>query len=58
MNPASIDEVIEKLESILQWSKEHSSRVGYFASLYLRVTQTIKNKLGTGILMMINDLKS
>ncbi|WP_438423634.1 DUF5995 family protein [Aquimarina macrocephali] len=48
MNPASIDEVIEKLESILQWSKEHSSRVGYFASLYLRVTQTIKSKLGTG----------
>lgn len=48
MNPASIDEVIKKLESILQWSKEHSSRVGYFASLYLRVTQTIKNKLGTG----------
>ncbi|EZH75742.1 hypothetical protein ATO12_02835 [Aquimarina atlantica] len=48
MNLTSIDEVIEKLESILQWSKEHSSRVGYFASLYLRVTQTIKSKLGTG----------
>ncbi len=48
MNLASIDQVIEKLESIIQLSKEHSNRVGYFASLYLRVTQTIKNKLGTG----------
>ncbi|MEW7292131.1 DUF5995 family protein [Aquimarina sp. 2304DJ70-9] len=48
MHPASIDLVIDKLESIIKWSNKHASRVGYFASLYLRVTQTIKNKLGTG----------
>ena len=48
MNPATIDQVIDKLESIIQGSKDHSSRIGYFASLYLRVTKTIKSKLGTG----------
>ncbi len=48
MKPTTIDQVIEKLESIIQWSKENSSRVGFFASLYLRVTLTIKSKIGTG----------
>jgi len=48
MKPATIDQVIEKLESIIQWSKDNSSRVGFFASLYLRVTQTIKSKIGKG----------
>lgn len=46
MTPTSIDQVIEKLESIIQWSKDNSSRAGFFASLYLRVTQTIKSKIG------------
>lgn len=48
MNPTSIDQVIEKLESIIRWSEENSSRVGFFASLYLRVTRTIKSKIGEG----------
>ena len=48
MTPTSIDQVIEKLDSIIQWSKENSSRAGFFASLYLRVTRTIKSKIGTG----------
>ena len=48
MKPTNIDQVIEKLESIIEWSKENSSRVGFFASLYLRVTLTIKSKLGKG----------
>jgi hypothetical protein len=48
MKPTTIDQVISKLETIIQWSKEHSSRAGYFASLYLRVTRTIKSKLGKG----------
>lgn len=48
MTPSPIDHVIEKLETILKWAEQNSSRVGYFASLYLRVTHTIKSKLGTG----------
>ncbi|GAA4278639.1 DUF5995 family protein [Aquimarina mytili] len=48
INPVSIDQAIKKLESIIQWSIDHSNRVGYFTSLYLRVTQTVKSKIGTG----------
>ncbi len=48
MKPTTIDQVIEKLESIIQWSKDQPSRVGFFASLYLRVTLTIKSNLGKG----------
>ena len=48
MNINSIDQVIEKLEQIIIWSIQNDSRIGYFASLYLRVTQKIKEKIGTG----------
>jgi len=45
----SIDEVINELNKIIEWSKLHQSRIGYFASLYrsmtLAVQQGIKNKV-------------
>lgn len=38
----SIDEVISQLITIVEWSKEENSRMGYFAALYLKVTVQIK----------------
>lgn len=38
----TIDQVIEELEGIINWSIDHNSRVGYFAVLYHRVTCRIK----------------
>jgi len=46
--PSSIAEVIEQLESIIEWAAAKQSRLGYFASLYLRVTNTIRSRIGTG----------
>ncbi|MFL6233922.1 MAG: DUF5995 family protein [Thermoanaerobaculia bacterium] len=43
-----IDSVIRELEDLVQWSLDQSSRIGYFASLYLRVTNTIRSRIGTG----------
>jgi hypothetical protein len=49
--PGPIDEVIEDLERLVAWARtgpQAPSRVGFFASLYLRVTATIRSRLGTG----------
>jgi hypothetical protein len=43
-----IDAVILQLEDLVKWSLDQSSRIGYFASLYLRVTSTIRSRIGTG----------
>ena len=48
MNINAIDQVIEQLEQITNWSIQQNSRIGYFTSLYLRVTKKIKEKIGTG----------
>lgn len=45
---SSIDEVIQKLEDIVAYSILHSEREGYFAALYLRVTNVVKQKIGEG----------
>lgn len=45
---STIDQVIHRLGEIIDWAKLNNSRVGYFAALYLRVTNTIKSKIGTG----------
>ena len=34
----TIDEVIEVLQSIIEWSIRAESRLGYFAALYKRIT--------------------
>ncbi len=46
--PDPIDGVIARLEELIAWAVGQPSRVGYFASLYLRVTNTIRSKIGTG----------
>lgn len=43
--PTSIAEVITHLELIVEESLHRDEREGYFASLYLRVTREIKNKI-------------
>ena len=46
LNP--IDNVIAELHSLIRWTLTQPSRIGFFASLYLRVTQTIRSKIGAG----------
>jgi hypothetical protein len=43
-----IDGAIVQLEQLVAWSLAEPSRIGYFASLYLRVTRAIRSKIGTG----------
>ncbi len=45
----TIDEVIQRLRDIVDWAGEHSSRLGYFAALYLKVTIRIKEGIETGV---------
>lgn len=44
----TIDEVIQQLEEIISHSIETGSRIGYFASLYNRVTQTVQKGIKDG----------
>lgn len=44
MNPiTTIDEVISELDSIIEWSLANKSRIGYFATLYKRMTVAVKD---------------
>lgn len=38
----TIDDVIFKLDKIIEWSLDNNSRVGYFATLYRRMTIAVK----------------
>ena len=38
----TIDQVLEDLVKIIQWSEKYGSRVGYFAALYHHVTDAVK----------------
>src|SRR5260370_24365398 len=46
LNP--MDGVISELKQLIVWTLSEPSRIGYFAALYLRVTNTIRSKIGTG----------
>lgn len=39
----TIDDVINQLTAIVEWSKQNNSRIGYFAALYRKVTIQIKS---------------
>ena len=39
---ATIDEVISHLDNIIEWSKHKKSRIGYFATLYRKMTIAVK----------------
>ncbi|MEP7278629.1 MAG: DUF5995 family protein [Bacteroidota bacterium] len=40
--PNTIQEVIDNIDTIINWSREHQSPVGYFAMLYRRMTVAVK----------------
>jgi hypothetical protein len=40
--PATIDQVIERLNAILDDALRHGHRIGYFAALYERVTTNVR----------------
>jgi len=40
---ASIDQVIDAIQGIVDWSIANESRLGYFAALYKRITIAIRN---------------
>ncbi|MDR4514621.1 DUF5995 family protein [Nitrosomonas sp.] len=44
----TIDEVINQLTAIVDWSKQNNSRIGYFAALYRKVTIQVKKGIEEG----------
>ena len=48
MRPNTIDEVIYKLDSIIDWARTNHSRLGYFAALYRKVTVRVKEGIASG----------
>lgn len=46
MNPiTTIDDVIDELDKIIEWSLANQSRIGYFAVLYRRMTVAVKQSI-------------
>ena len=48
MANTSIDDIITSLENIIADSAANSSRLGYFAALYLKVTKSVKDGIASG----------
>src|SRR5215467_391007 len=46
--PETIDQVLHVLDEIVDWSWQQKSRLGYFAALYRRVTQAVKQGIDQG----------
>ncbi len=44
----TIDDVINQLNDIVDWSKHNNSRMGYFAALYRKVTIQVKKGIADG----------
>ena len=44
----TIDQVIEKLDEIIEWAVQKESRLGYFTALYRKVTLKVKEGILTG----------
>jgi hypothetical protein len=47
--PETIDDVLRTLDQILDWSISAQSNVGYFTTLYKRVTVAIRNAVDEGV---------
>ena len=43
-----IDEILERLRAVVAWATEQDSRLGYFAAMYRRVTQEVKEAIHEG----------
>ena len=48
MTYASIDDVLERLDAIVDEARRHESRLGYFPALYRNVTQRVKEGVESG----------
>lgn len=48
MQPQSIDDIIARLESIIDDAVARGDRIGYFAALYNRVTLAVRDGIRTG----------
>lgn len=49
LQPATtLDEVIERINTIIDWSIVESNRLGYFAALYKRITAAVKAAVADG----------
>ena len=46
--PRTIDDVLEELDRLVAWSLEEESRLGYFATLYRKVTAKVKQGIEDG----------
>lgn len=44
----TIDGVLLSLDRVIEWSKQNSSRLGYFAALYRKVTRAVKAGIADG----------
>lgn len=50
LTPASdIAGVVERIDTVIAWSRENQSRLGYFAALYKRVTRAIGKGVDDGL---------
>ncbi|KWX21547.1 hypothetical protein AFM11_25420 [Mycolicibacterium wolinskyi] len=45
----TLDEVVDTIDSVIQWSIESSSRLGYFAALYKRITIAVRTAVADGV---------
>lgn len=44
----TIDQVVDAIQTIVDWSKQNQSRLGYFAALYKRITIAIRTAIAEG----------
>jgi hypothetical protein len=44
----TIIEVVQELDDIIDWTRSHNSRLGYFAGLYAKVTVKVKEGIADG----------
>ncbi len=47
--PRTIDEVLQQLDRIVEFSLAEESRLGYFAALYRKVTRKVKEGIESGL---------
>ena len=45
---SDVDEVVARIESVIAWSIDNQSRLGYFAALYKRITRAIGQAVAAG----------
>ncbi len=46
--PTTIDEVVARIDDIIDQSRADNSRIGYFAALYRKVTVGVRDGIAAG----------